>query len=72
MVAWAQDRRAERQQAREARVKQLGGVLRKDSTPGMPLALAIASSMTAVQTVRKNSLFGKTPEIMIFKRLSGP
>ena len=33
-------------------MKQLGGVLRKDSTPGMPLALAIASSMTVVQGVR--------------------
>ena len=51
VTIWVQARRAERQQAREERVKQLGGVLRKDSTPGLPLALAIASSMTVVQGV---------------------
>ena len=32
-------------------MKNLGGVLRKESTPGMPLAVAIASGMAVVQQV---------------------
>ena len=44
-----QARRAERQRSREDRAKNLGGVLRKDSTPGLPLAVAIASGMAVVQ-----------------------
>ena len=48
---FVQARRAERSREREERVKNLGGVLRKESTPGLPLAVALASGMAVAEQV---------------------
>ncbi len=50
-----QARRAERSREREERVKNLGGTLRKESTPGLPLAVVIASGMAIAEQVRAGS-----------------
>ncbi len=47
-----QARRAERSREREERVKNLGGTLRKESTPGLPLAVVIAGGMAIAEQVR--------------------
>ena len=57
-VHMTQARRAERSREREERVKNLGGTLRKESTPGLPLAVVLAGGMAIAEQVRMGSGLG--------------